>query len=394
MANLERHKLVKKRIHSIDIVRGLIMIVMTLDHTRDFLHYPGPSPLDMKTTTGILFFTRWITHFCAPTFVFLSGTSAFLAGQRRTKKELSQFLLIRGAWLILSDLVIISFLFTFDLEYHLLVLEVLWAIGFGMIILSLLIRLPLPVIAAIALVIIFGHNILDYVQLPQKGPAGTLNTVFLSAVAAEIPISATREIVELYAVIPWTGAMLLGYVFGTLFKSGADASKRRRVLLISGIAFTGLFVVLRLINAYGDPRPWTTQRNIGHTILSFLNATKQPPSLMFFLMTLGPILILLSLIEKFSNRITALCEVYGKVPFFYFILHLCLLRVINILLILLEGLPMKSGGSPLVWQAPGFGHPLWAVYLFWIAVVALLYYPCKWYGNYKHTHTQWWQSFV
>src|SRR5579872_2935236 len=169
----------KERIHSIDIVRGLIMIIMTLDHARDFLHYPGPSPLNMQTTTVILFFTRWITHFCAPTFVFLSGSGVFLAGQRRTKKELSLLLLKRGAWLILSDLLIISFLFTFDLEYHLFVLEVLSAIGFGMIILSLLIWAPVPVIAAISLIIVFGHNIFDYVQLPQKGPGGNLATVFL-----------------------------------------------------------------------------------------------------------------------------------------------------------------------------------------------------------------------
>lgn len=384
----------KTRIHSIDIVRGLIMIIMTLDHSRDFLHFPGPSPLNMKTTTVILFFTRWITHFCAPTFVFLSGSAAFLAGQRRTKKELSLFLLKRGAWLILSDLLIISLLFTFDLEYHIFVLEVLSAIGFGMIVLSLLIRAPIRVIAAIALFIIFGHNILDYVQLPQNGPGATLITVFLSAVASTIPLSATRAIVELYAVIPWTGALLLGYVFGTLYRTGADGEKRRKVLLLSGIAFTGLFIVLRLINHYGDPSPWSVQRNTAHTVLSFLNATKQPPSLIFFLMTLGPVMILLSVVEKISNRITAIFEVYGNVPYFYFIVHLCLLRVINILLILLQGIPMKSDGSPLVWQAPGFGVSLWIVYLFWIAVVALLYFPCKWYGKYKRESRQWWLSFV
>jgi len=384
----------KTRIHSIDIVRGLIMVIMTLDHSRDFLHYPGHPPLNMQTTTVILFFTRWITHFCAPTFVFLSGTSAFLAGQRRTKKELSLFLLKRGVWLILSDLLIISLLFTFDLEYHIFVLEVLSAIGFGMILLSLLIRAPIRVIAAIALIIVFGHNILDYVQLPQEGPGATIITMFLSAVGATIPLSATRSIVELYAVIPWTGALLMGYVFGTLYRTGADGEKRRRVLLSSGIAFTGLFIVLRLINHYGDPSPWSIQRNTVHTILSFLNATKQPPSLIFLSMTIGPVMILLSIAEKISNRMTAFFEVYGNTPYFYFIIHLCLLRVINILLILVEGIPMRSDGSPLVWQAPGFGFPLWVAYLFWIAVVALLYYPCKWYGKYKRAHQQWWLSYV
>src|ERR1700712_995406 len=158
--------MIKQRIHSIDIIRGLIMIIMALDHTRDFFHYAGPSPTNMQTTTVILFFTRWITHFCAPTFVFLSGVSVFLAGQRRTKKELSSFLLKRGLWLILSDLLIISLLFTFDLQYHVFVLEVLCATGFGMIILALLIRASLPVVAAIAMIIIFGHNLFDYIVLP------------------------------------------------------------------------------------------------------------------------------------------------------------------------------------------------------------------------------------
>jgi uncharacterized membrane protein len=384
----------KQRIHSIDIVRGLIMIIMTLDHTRDFLHYPGPSPLNMQTTTVILFFTRWITHFCAPTFVFLSGVSAFLAGRRRTKNELSKFLLKRGAWLILSDIVIISFLFTFDLQYHIFVLEVLWAIGFGMIILALLIRTTLPVIAAIAVVIIFGHNVFDYISLPQNGLGGAFITLFLSAVASVIPLSVNRAIVELYAVIPWTGALLLGYIFGTLYKTGFNAKRRQNILLVSGLSLIGLFILLRSINHYGDPAPWTIQRNTAHTILSFLNATKQTPSLIFFCMTLGPVMVLLSLAEKINNRLSAVCQVYGNVPYFYFIVHLCLLRIVNIVLILIEGLPMRSPGSPLVWQAPGFGHPLWAVYLFWIAVVALLYFPCRWYGNYKRTHGQWWLSYI
>jgi uncharacterized membrane protein len=384
----------KERIHSIDIVRGFIMIIMTLDHSRDFLHYPGPSPLNMQTTTVILFFTRWITHFCAPTFVFLSGVSVYLAGQRRSKKELGMFLLKRGAWLILSDVLIISLLFTFDLQYHILVLEVLTAIGFGMIVLALLIRAPLSVIAAIALIIICGHNIIDYLPVPINGLSGSLITLFLTAVGATIPIGGNRVIVELYALIPWSGAILLGYVFGSLYKTGFNTEKRQKMLMLSGLSFIGVFIGLRLINHYGDPAPWTIQRDTAHTILSFLNATKQPPSLLFLSMTLGPVMILLSLAEKISNRFTAVCEVYGNVPYFYFIVHLCLLRLINIVLILVEGIPMKSPGLPLVWQAPGFGHPLWAVYLFWIAVVTLLYYPCRWYGNYKRTHTQWWLSFV
>ncbi|MEP6614278.1 MAG: heparan-alpha-glucosaminide N-acetyltransferase domain-containing protein [Mucilaginibacter sp.] len=384
----------KERIHSIDIVRGLIMIIMTLDHSRDFLHIPGPSPVNMQTTTVILFFTRWITHFCAPTFVFLSGVSAYLAGQRRTKKELSIFLLKRGVWLILSDLLIISLLFTFDLGYHMLILEVLWATGFGMIILALLLRAPMKVIAAVALIIIFGHNLLDYIQLPKDGAVGGLTTMFLSALGAFIPLSAGRAIIVLYAVLPWTGALLLGYTFGALYKTGYDAKKRQRILRLSGISAIILFVVLRLINHYGDPSHWAVQRNAAHTLLSFLNATKQSPSLLFFLMTLGPVMLLLSFTEKAGSRFAEFCRVYGNVPYFYFIVHLSLLRVINIVLALIAGLPLKSDGSPIVWQVQGFGRPLWEVYLFWIGVVTLLYYPCRWYGNYKRMHGQWWLSYV
>ncbi|MCO5945422.1 DUF1624 domain-containing protein [Mucilaginibacter flavidus] len=384
----------KERIHSIDIVRGLIMIIMTLDHTRDFLHFAGPSPLDMQTTTVILFFTRWITHFCAPTFVFLGGVSAYLAGQRRTKKELSIFLLKRGAWLILSDMLIISLLFSFDLQYHMLILEVLWATGFGMIILALLLRAPIQVIACFAVIIIFGHNILDYLQLPQTGVAGGLTKLFLSAKGAFIPLSTGRAIIVLYAVLPWTGALLLGYTFGSLYKNGYDATKRQRILRLSGISAIVLFIVLRLFNHYGDPSQWATQRNTARTILSFINATKQSPSLLFFLMTLGPVMVLLSFTEKAGNRLAEFCRVYGNVPYFYFIVHLSIIRLLNMILVLISGLPIKSDGSPIVWQVQGFGIPLWEVYLFWIGVVSILYFPCRRYGNYKRTHSQWWLSYV
>jgi uncharacterized membrane protein len=384
----------KERINSIDIVRGFIMILMTLDHSRDFLHYPGMPPLNMETTTVILFFTRWITHFCAPGFVFLSGVSAYLAGQRRTKKELSIFLLKRGVWLILSDMLIISLLFSFDPQYHMIILEVLWATGFGMIFLTLLLRASMRVIAAIALMILFGHNLLDYVHLPANGIAGALTKMFLSARGAFIPLSTGRSMVVLYAGIPWCGALLLGYTFGALYKNGYDADKRKRILRLAGVSAIILFLIFRIMNHYGDPSHWEIQRNSIHTILSFLNVTKQSPSLLFFLITLGPLMLILSSTEKADNLFAGFCRVYGNVPYFYFIIHLSLLRLLNIGLALILGLPMKSDGSPIVWQVQGFGFPLWAVYLFWIAVVLILYYPCRWYGQFKRTHSQWWLSYI
>jgi uncharacterized membrane protein len=384
----------KERIQSVDIVRGLIMIIMTLDHTRDFLHLAGPAPLDVQRTTVILFFTRWITHFCAPTFVFLSGVSACLAAQRRTTGQMTTFLLKRGAWLILSDLVIISLIFSFDVHYHFPVLEVLWAIGFGMIILALLIRAPKTIIAVVAILIIAGHNLLDNVDLPKNGTPGNLSTLLLNGVGALIPIGANRFIFAIYAAIPWTGALLLGYVFGHLYKKGYNAAKRQKILRLSGCVLVVLFVTLRLINHYGDPAPWAVQRNTAHTLLSFLNVRKQTPSLLFMLMTLGPVLLLLSVTEGISNRITRFCTVYGNVPYFYFIAHLVLLRIINVAGVVIAGIPLDFQKPTPVWAAPGFGIPLWGVYLCWITVIALMYYPCRHYGRYKQTHSGWWLSFI
>jgi len=388
---------IKYRIQSIDILRGLIMLIMTLDHCRDFLHFQGPSPTNMDTTTVVIFFTRWITHFCAPVFVFLSGVSAYLAGTKRTKNELSAFLLKRGIWLILMDMIVITFIFTFNPLYNVFVFEVLTAIGGGMIILSLLIRSPLKVIAIIGCIIFFGHNLLDLVPLPQSGPASVLLKIFFTAVATIFPIGKSHFIWELYAILPWAGAMLLGYVFGSFFQKDFDPPRRRKLLMIAGFSLVVLFIILRSVNQYGDPSHWETQRNFAHTLLSFLNASKQPPSLLYFCMTLGPALILLSLVERIQNKATAFCIVYGNVPFFYFIAHLFLIRVIEVILIFASGFNLdkaKSSSSPFLFQPDSFGYPLWACYLFWLFVIAALYFPCKWYGNYKRSHQHWWLSYL
>ncbi|MGZ3891012.1 MAG: DUF1624 domain-containing protein, partial [Mucilaginibacter sp.] len=348
---------------------------------------------NMQTTTVVLFFTRWITHFCAPTFVFLGGVSAFLASQRRSKKEMRQFLLTRGAWLILSDLLIISFIFTFDPTYHVLVLEVLWATGFGMILLAALISLKPSVIAGIGALIFLGHNLLDYVSINSSTFPGGLSAVFLTAVASVIPLSSTRSVVELYAVLPWAAALFMGYGFGQLFDRSVAPEKRRRILMVAGGLLILLFILLRMVNRYGDPSPWSPQRNTAHTLLSFLNASKQPPSLIFLSMTLGPMLILLALGDRLGSRFTNICRVYGNVPYFYFIIHLCFFRLLNLLLIMLQGIPFKVAGYPLVWQVPDFGYSLGVIYLFWVLTIVLLYFPCKWYGDYKRTHSQWWLSY-
>jgi len=390
--------LTKERIRGIDTIRGLIMVIMTLDHSRDFLHFQGPAyaPTNMATTTVILFFTRWVTHFCAPTFVLLSGVSAFLAGLRRSRSELTGFLFTRGLWLILTDLLVISLLFTFDGRYHVFVLEVLWAIGCSMVLLALLVWLGASrlLIGVLGCVLVFGHNLLDYAHIPQGGVGGNLMTLFLTGRGAVISLWGDRIVVLLYAALPWSGMLLIGYVLGSLYRPDFDAARRRRVLIRVGCGVIVLFVLGRWINGYGDPAPWATQRDAAHTVLSFLNATKQPPSLLYVSMTIGPVLVLLAWVDRMQNGFTSFCTVYGNVPYFYFIVHLCLLRALNILLIPASGLAYQSDGNPLVWQAKGFGFPLWMCYGYWVFVVVALYLPCRWYGKYKRTHRQWWSSYL
>lgn len=389
---------VQERIRGIDTVRGLIMVIMTLDHSRDFLHFQGPqyAPTNMATTTVILFFTRWVTHFCAPTFVLLSGVSASLAGMRRSRSELTEFLFTRGLWLILTDMLVISLLFTFDGGYPVFVLEVLWAIGCSMVLLALLVRLGASrlLIGVLGCALVFGHNLLDYERIPQGGVAGNLMTLFLTGRGAVIPLWGNRIVVLLYSALPWSGMLLIGYVLGSVYRPDFEVARRRRVLLTAGCCLIGLFVLVRWMNGYGDPSPWSTQRNAAHTLLSFLNTTKQPPSLLFVSMTIGPVLVLLALVDRVKNGFTSFCTVYGNVPYFYFIVHLCLLRAMNIVLILVSGVGFNSDGNPLVWQAKGFGFPLWMCYLYWAFVVIALYLPCKRYGNYKRTHRQWWLSYL
>jgi uncharacterized membrane protein len=265
-----------------------------------------------------------------------------------------------------------------------------------MLLLALLVRLGASraLIGALGCVLVFGHNLLDYARIPEGGALGVLSTLFLTGRGAIIPLSSGRIIVLLYSALPWAGMLLIGYFLGALYAPDYDAARRKRILLNAGCSVIALFVLLRWLNGYGDPAPWSAQRNAAHTLLSFLNATKQPPSLLYVSMTVGPVLVLLSLVEKVQNGVTAFFTVYGNVPYFYFIMHLLLLRAMNILLIITAGLEFKSDGNPLVWQAQGFGYPLWMIYLYWLFVVGALYFPCRWYGKYKRTHRQWWLSYL
>ena len=350
---------------------------MALDHTRDFFHIAAitDQPTNMATTYPALFFTRWITHFCAPVFVFLSGTAAFLNGQKKTTAALSSYLLKRGLLLVVVELVIMSLVLTFNPLYNFIFLQVIWAIGISMILLSLLIWLPFRVVLTIGLLIFFGHNLLDY---PESARMGKINMIWgiIHGRSTMIKPDATHFIFVTYSFLPWTGLMILGYCCGKLFAVQTDAGFRRKFLLGAGCTLIILFVVLRLINAYGDPFPWSTKRNGTISFLSFMNVNKYPPSLIFCCMTIGPALVLLALLENCRNWHTRFFTVYGSVPLFYFVLHFLLIHIICVALFFTSGHRAQDAfgpDSPFGFRPASFGYSLPVVYLLWILVLGCMY---------------------
>jgi uncharacterized membrane protein len=380
------------RISTIDILRGMVMIIMALDHTRDFFHH-GTDPSDLATTTPILFFTRWITHFCAPVFVFLSGTSAFLSGRRKTKKQLSVFLLKRGIWLVLVELIVFNLLLTFNPFYNFLVVQVIWVIGISMMILAAIIWLPLPMIFSIGLILVFGHDLLDHYNFTGKTPAPLWWALLHQQTF--IPYANGRLFGVLYPILPWPGVMMLGYCLGSLYVSSYPAGRRNNILLTAGLCFSLLFVLLRWSNLYGDPSLWSPQRSPSTTLISFFNTSKYPPSLLFVLMTLGPALIVLSLLEKVKGSWTKIVSVYGRVPFFYFLFHFFLIHLACMIIFFINGHTLAEANTGMLLFRPAdFGYSLPVVYGIWITLVVVLYPVCKAYGKYKERRSHWWLSYL
>lgn len=388
-----------KRIESIDLLRGIIMIIMALDHSRDFFHAGALTgdPLNPETTTPVLYFTRWITHLCGPTFVFLSGLSAWLQGRRKTKSELGAFLISRGFWLIFIDLTIMSLGLTADIYFGIFVLETLWSIGASMIILGLVIRLSFNVILSLGLLIFFGHNLLDFAEAARGGQVpiwwSLLHRVNI------VPLWSDHSLFIFYPFLSWTGLMLLGYCCGKLF-TDVTAERRRKILLTTGVLAILFFVVLRLANIYGDPRAWTEQKTDLQTFLAFMNVQKYPPSLLFLCATVGPGLIFLPLVNNTGKKLVKIISVYGRVPFFYFIVHFYILHIAAVFVYLSRGHSVAEGmkgspGFPFKFAAPGEGYSLLTVYAIWVAIVIIMYPLCKWYDNYKMNHKEkWWLSYL
>ena len=354
----------RARLDSIDVLRGLVMVVMALDHARDFFGNAPFSPTDLAQTTPAWFLTRFVTHFCAPVFVFLAGTGAWLGGTRgKSKKELALFLLTRGLWLVLLELTVIRVGWWFRFDPHFLGVQVIWAIGWSMVVLAGLVFLPAGWVLAFGLVMIAGHNALDGVQ------GGVLWRIL--HVQGPLQYAPGWRLFVMYPLVPWIGVLAAGYGFG------AFAAGNRRRILATGLACCALFVALRAINSYGDPEPWESQKSALFTLFSFVNCEKYPPSLDYILMTLGPALVLLSVLPDDARGIARVFAVFGRVPLFYYVLHLYLLHAFGVLCANEEG---------------GYGLPV--VYAAWIGVVALLWWPCKKWGELKRRNKSAWLSYL
>lgn len=386
-----------KRISSIDATRGIVMIIMALDHVRDLMQVNSitQSPTNLETTTPILFFTRWITYLCAPTFVFLAGTSAFISFKNKNNFFQSRnFLLKRGVYLVVLEFVVVNFLMYFDPGYHTLIFEVIATIGFGFIVLSFLLKVSSKTIAIVGLVIIFGHNLFSLIPFEQGSVLRSILSPLLTL--AVYPVFTSKVFIMAYPPLPWLGIMLAGFATGKLFE--LQQPERKKIFIKIGLSGLLLFLLIRFVNIYGDPVKWSVQKNNIFTFLSFMNVTKYPPSLLFCLITLGILFLMLAFTDGIKNKFISITSVYGKVPLFYFLVHFFLIHVIMVTVMLLQGfhwsqLDFASGnfGRP---KGVESGLPLWAIYVIWLSVVTVLYKPCVWYGRYKSAHKNGWVRYL
>ena len=389
---------VKARIYSLDLLRGLVMIIMALDHVRDFFHFDAfvHNPLDVTTTTVPLYFTRWVTHFCAPVFVFLAGTSIYLQAIRKTKEELTMFLFKRGLWLIFVELCIITFSWSLDITYPVFVMQVIWAIGISMVFMAMIIRLPYAAIFSIAIIIVAGHNVFDYIPATHKGFFWDLarNGNF-----SMYELVAGHRFVIIYPFVPWLGVMMLGYCIGKIYDPAFAPGERRKILIQLGIGLLVVFALVRSFNGYGNPFQWTTQHDPFFTFLSFINVHKYPPSLLYVCITLGPALLFLAFFENSNNTLTRAVSVFGRVPLFYYVLHFYFIRILCLFFFIGRGHSINEQtpdifGLPFKYVIAGEGLGLGGVYVVWILLVLALYPLCYWFNKYKMYRNDWWLAYL
>jgi uncharacterized membrane protein len=389
-----------ERFVSIDVFRGLIMALMALDHVRDFFTNLRFEPEALQQTYSALFATRWVTHFCAPMFFFLAGTSAFLYGQRHTRAELRRFLLTRGLWLIALEFTIIGTAWSFQIPFGFF--GVIWALGASMVIMAVGVRLPMKWLAMLAALMVVGHDLLDRVRPAQFGAVAWMWTILHVRGSIELPFHFQQFV--LFPLVPLVGVMAIGFVCGRLYLWPHERRRRRLVLL--GVSLSLMFVLLRLTNLYGNPPAglggvsqgdWHIQSTIEKTIILFFDVEKYPPSLQFLLMTIGPSLLLLAWMDR--KPVTSLLSpllVFGRVPMFFYVLHLYLIHWLAILIAVMLGQPVRwlfrgaiFGDTP-----EGYGYGLGIVYLMWTATLVFLYLPCRWFADIKQRRREWWLSYV
>jgi uncharacterized membrane protein len=380
----------KARIESIDLLRGIVMIIMALDHARDYFNRSAYlfDPTDLQHTTIALFLTRWITHFCAPVFMLLSGISAWLYERKNGRAAAAFFLLTRGLWLIVAELFIVTLGWTFNLHYGIFILQVIWAFGISMIVLSGLLYARRGMLLVIALLLIGGHDLLDGIHVSGSGfPAILWSFLHVQAGFTAGPINFFVG----YPILPWIGLIALGYWFGDLYDPNRDPAERRRLLRRLGWGAIGLFILLRAADGYGDPSPWSAQRNLAYTVLSFINVSKYPPSLLYILMTIGPALLFLAAAEKPLTALTRPLAVIGRVPMFYYLVHIYFLHALAVVAAAVSGFPPAAMVNLTNWvtanpQLKGYGFGLDIVYAVWIGTVIILYPLCRWFDRYKRSH--------
>lgn len=394
----------QQRIISIDILRGIVMVIMALDHVRDFFHIGAnlDDPLNLATTTPPLYFTRWITHFCAPIFIFLSGVSIYLQHLKKTNKQLARFVLTRGIWLIFMEMVIISFGWSFNPMYAILPFQVIWVIGMSMVLLGVLIvlRTPHVIILMLGLAIVVFHNLLDIPESASDFKSNFWWDLLHHGGFSPYTLFDNHRVLVIYPVLPWFGLMLVGYSSGIHFAQQFNSQQRQRTFFVIGLSLIFLFVVIRYLNSYGDAKHWSVQKNMLFTLLSFIDTSKYPPSLHYLLMTIGPAFLALALLDKIRLSKNHFLVVFGRTAFLYYILHLYLIHFLALISFFMHGhriseISNTGNHSPFLFVVSGEGFDLPGVYMIWIVVVATLYPICKKYDRYKSLHKEkWWLSYL
>jgi uncharacterized membrane protein len=379
---------VRRRVDHVDLLRGLVMVIMVLDHVRAYFSGAHFDPTDLARTTPALFATRWITHYCAPIFVFLAGASAWIAGTRRSRGALTRFLLSRGAWLVFLELTLITFAWYFTTAWSLgAVAQVIWAIGWSMIALAGLIYLPRWGVAAVGLAMVLGHNLLDGVAPERFGALAPLwRVLHVSGPLGIVPI------LGLYPLVPWIGVMALGFLAGPVVFSSEPREARR--LLRTGALLTAGFVALRWLGVYGDPHPRVLEGSASVVAMSFLNVTKYPPSLLYLLMTLGPALLALAWLRRARGPVAEVLVTFGRVPVLFYVAHLFLVHALAVGAGVLQGFPDSAMRTVFKELPAGYGFGLPVVYLVWVGVVASLYPLCRRYAALKARSRAWWLSYL